>query len=143
MPTTSDVPAIPVAVACEIADVSRQVRDKWIKRKLVLGTTAGSCSLQQLLDLAAFAEMVGCVGFEEARLAWPQVGEACRARWNGDRLDVVVDLQLKHAVLACDDSELAAAVRHGRTTRTVDLRPRLTIVTEAFERVVLLLRATC
>jgi hypothetical protein len=143
MPTTSDVHAIPVAIACEIAGVSRQVRDKWIKRKLILGTTAGSCSLEQLLDLVAFAEMVGCVGFEDARLAWPQVCEACRAGWDGDRLDVVLDLQLKHAVLACDDAEIAEAVRHGRTTRTIDLRRRLTIVAEAFERVVLVLRTTC
>jgi hypothetical protein len=130
-----DTATLPVAVACEITDVSRQVRNNWIKRKIILGRTAGACSLDELLELAAFALLVERLGFDDARVAWHGVREECRADWRIPRLELVIDLQLKSAVVAHSDGDVAAAVRHGRLIRVLDIRSRLAIVEEAFMRI--------
>jgi hypothetical protein len=127
---------IQIAVACEIVDVSRQLRNTWIKRKLVLGRTAGTCTLAELLDLAAFSALVGCLGFEDARVAWHQIRDECRRGWPDHSFNVVADLQLKIAVVTRTDSDVVKAVRHGRPARVIEVGDRLTIAEQAFRRVV-------
>lgn len=142
MPSPPDATAIQIAVACEIVGVSRQVRNTWIRRGLIVGRTAGTCSLEELFDFAAFAEVASCVGFDDARVVWHQVRNDCRAQWGSDRIDVIADLQLKRAVVARTDGEVASAVRHGRPTRVVDLTCRMATIQEAFERVAIATQET-
>jgi hypothetical protein len=121
MPAGPDDKAFPIALVCEIADVSRQLRKTWIARRLVSGDTSGACSENEALDLCAFAALVRALGFEEARLSWPQVRDAARRRWGSDPLDVVVDLRRKRAVLALDDGTIAAIARDGNQVRLISL----------------------
>jgi len=132
MTSPSDVSVVPLAKACEVLGVSRQRRDGWVKDKLILGDTKGRTSLSEVLDCAAFIALVGALGFDDARIAWMQVRDACRANRDGVRLDVVVDLQYKETFLATSDDAIGEKVRHGRPVKVVAIGDRLNEVRAAF-----------
>jgi hypothetical protein len=67
MPGTPDGTTIPIALACEMVDVSRQLRKTWIARRLIRGRSAGACTEGEMLDLCAFATLVERLGFEMSR----------------------------------------------------------------------------
>src|SRR5207302_1449797 len=58
------------------------------------------------------ATLMEHLGFETARLVWPQVRDDVRKSWDAERLAVAVDVKRKRAVLASDD---AAACRTPRS----------------------------
>jgi hypothetical protein len=141
MSTHSDGPEIPIVLACELVGVSRQVRTTWIERKLVIGQTKGKCDRLATLDLACFHELVSEIGFDDARLAWPQVADAVRDDSSGP-LRVVVDLHLKEASLARSDADVGAACGDSRLVRVVRLDRRVLEVLLAYDRVAKTLAAT-
>jgi hypothetical protein len=136
-----DESAIPIVLACELTGVSRQLRTTWIERRLVLGETKGMCRRAEVLDLACVQELVKLLGFDDARLAWPQVADAIRLDPTG-RLHVVIDLEFKHTVAARTDAQIGAACSHGRLVRVVRLDQRIADVASAYERLVDTLKST-
>lgn len=141
MRSPSDESAIPIPLACELAAVSRQVRTTWIDRTLVLGDTKGGCTRAELLDLVCFAQLVDRLGFDDARLVWPQVAALVRDQPDGS-LWIVVDLQLKRAAAVRTDAQIGAAAKHGRPVKVVALHQQLAEVAAAFHRVVTTLAET-
>jgi hypothetical protein len=141
MARAPDNPTVPIALACELADVTRQVRTTWIERNLIVGSTKGTCDRAAVVDVACFSALVRILGFVDARLAWPQVADQVRALTKG-RTDVVVDLNLKVATLATTLAEVGKACETGRLTRVIALRPVLDEVGIAFDRAAEILAAT-
>ena len=141
VPTDPDESGVPIGLACELAGTSRQVRTTWIERRLVLGSTSGRCDRASVVDLACFGELVRVLGFDDARLAWPQVAGDVRAT-PGGRIDIVVDLELKAAVLARTLESVGTACATGRLTRVVALRDRIEQVGRAYDRAAGILAAT-
>jgi hypothetical protein len=121
MPNEPDEPAISIMLACDLVGVSRQLRKSWITRHLIGGSTAGDCQLVEVLELAAFGHLVDRLGFEDARLVWPQVRDDFATHTGQTTVDVVVDLERKHAHLAAREDAIGPLVRHGRPTRVIAL----------------------
>jgi hypothetical protein len=121
MTAGSDDKVFPIALVCELADVSRQLRKTWIARRLISGRTSGMSSENEALELCAFATLVDRLGFDDARLSWPQVRDATRTRWGGKPLHIVVDLRRKRALLALDDEAIIDAAKGGNPVRLVSL----------------------
>jgi hypothetical protein len=132
MSASSDSTAIPIALACELVGVSRQLRKTWISRRLIVGRSSGVCDEEQILDLSAFSTLVASLGFDTARLIWPQVRSSVRGAWDAEQIDVVVDLKRIRGVLATDDTQVGAAARHGNLTRVVALAQVITGIREDF-----------
>jgi hypothetical protein len=141
MRTDSDDSGIPIGLACELAGISRQVRTTWIERSLVLGTTNGTCNRASTIDLACFVELVRVLGFDNARLTWPQVAPDVRERPDG-RVDVVVDLELKAATLARTLEAIGVECSTGRPMKVVALQDRIEEVGGAYDRASKILTAT-
>jgi hypothetical protein len=85
--------------------------------------------------------MVGALGFEDARLTWPQVAHKVR-RAPRPSLAVVIDLELKVATATYTHAEVGRAASSGRLTKVVALGPRIAEVAEAYDRVLATLRET-
>lgn len=141
MRSPSDEPLLPINIACEIAGTVRQVRTTWIRRNVITGRTAGECTRSELIDLACMVELVDRLGFEEARLAWPQVASEVLTDPAGD-VRVVVDLEMKNAVLARADDHVGRLCSNGHLAKVVLLTTVIANAAGAFERVSRLLKAT-
>lgn len=141
MASKPDDPMVPIALACELADITRQVRTTWIERHLILGATTGTCDRTAVVDMACFGTMVRVLGFDDARLAWPQVANQVRHASEG-RLDVVVDLNLKVATLATTFAAVGEASATGRLTRVISLHSIIEEVGTAFDRAAMILAST-
>lgn len=141
VPSASDVATVPIGLACELVDISRQVRTTWIERNLVLGGTTGACDRAAVVDLACFGELVRLLGFDDARLAWPQVAAEVRDLPPG-RVDVVVDVNLKVATMATTLEAVGAACATGHTTRVISLQRNIAEIGSAFDRAAEILAST-
>ncbi len=95
-----------------------------------------------MLDLCAFATLVERLGFETARLTWPQVRDDVRSHWEAGRLDVVIDLKRKRAVLAGDDAGIGAVARSGNLLQVVDLAHAVASAREDFRNALVILNET-
>lgn len=119
---------------CELAGVSRQRREGWVDRELLRETPAGGCELTDALAVAQLGALIAALGPTDGVAAWQQVIEEFEDCAIGETVDVLFDLQRKHAMVVGKREMLGELIDHGRPVRLVPLGPLRAEVAAAFDR---------
>jgi hypothetical protein len=123
------------AQLCEIAGTSPQRRQGWVKRGWLRKAPRGGGGLRDVLDLVQLKSLIEVLGPTDGPVAWLQVRTDLESPFQADPLDVVFDLQLKHAIVARHDTDLRPLVSHGRPIRILALANVRLETAQAFRRV--------
>jgi hypothetical protein len=95
-----------------------------------------------VLELAAFSRVVESLGFEDARLVWPQVRSDFGDSATDPQLALVVDLQRKEAHLVQHEERIGSLVRHGRPVRVITLSDELSVIATRYRELATILGET-
>jgi hypothetical protein len=121
---------------CEISDVRRTRRREWAKRDHVRrARNRGRYGELDAAEMAAFRVLVGDLGYDDAALVWPKVRPGLARASLEERLLVLVNLQLKTAVMIKDPREIGELVLAGHPFRVVQLTEPVREVRLAYRRI--------
>src|SRR4051794_16455260 len=108
VPEDPDRLTVPIALSCDLAGVSRQLRSTWLDRRLVTGSKTGASTKRQTIELAAFRLLNATLGFEDARLAWVQAQDQILDNYELAP-ELAMDLERKTGTVCMTDEDLATA----------------------------------
>jgi hypothetical protein len=131
---TPDGAALSETLLCEIVGCTQQLRQTWVRRKLLPSRKDGYGELD-VTELAVLIRLHGSIGPRDTSLIWPATQELLRTEMVRGRWDLVVDLQHKNVEAVRDDEALSEAVRHGRPVRVLPLGDELGAMHAAARRV--------
>jgi hypothetical protein len=138
MPTaTDDTSALLSEVKlCEISDVRRTRRREWANRDHVRkARNRGRYGELDAAETAAFRVLVAELGYEDAALVWTDIRPSLADVPLEKPLLVVVNLQLKSAVLAKNPRQIGDLVLSGHPFRVVRLTEAVREVRVAYRRI--------
>jgi hypothetical protein len=134
MNTPADnIPSVPRARLCQLAEVDRGKHGRWQARGLLAKRSSGY-GLLDALQAAQLDELSSRLGPKAATIVWRRIREQLGIP--GRRLEVVVELATFAATLVRSDAQLASALPRGQELIVIEFTSRSARARERFQQFV-------
>ena len=134
--TPDDQPILTETRLAEIAGVKRARRVAWATAGHVRRAgRGGRYGQEDAAELAAFAELVQRLDYDDAVLAWAGVRESIAAADEDAQLLIVFDVRRKTARLALARSEIGDVIEFDGEFRVINLTTRVAEIRATYRRI--------